>query len=1144
MYRLWRSLSISGAAKDVEVGLGGSCGSASAAHDGDATVPHDLETGIIGGDYVAAADDRRSSWWVRAISSTWRMMSTGSRASSDQVSEAEAANVVPATTSTSGGFAIGFNELSQVVRDRNLQYLNHNNGVRELSTRLKTDLEKGIDRRDDEILQRREAFGSNIYPCQSGKRFWSFIWKASQFPPSLFMMLATVINSLLRIKKKAIHDGWYVEACIILATVLDIIVRAITEYRQSCQSAKFREEKRYVRVEVIRGGRRVSVFTYDVVVGDIVPLKNGYQVPADGVLFVENSLKIDEQEITGSHGYVRKNLLKDPFLLSGSKVIEGIGTMLVTSVGINTKLGSKMETPHESDEEKPFQVYLRWLANSASCLVVSFASIACIVQLCRYSYGQSRNSDEATEFVIKSLSFGNATVFVALPVGLSVAVLLNVADTTKKMKTDNALVQTLSSCETMGSFLLPLYLPEYPFKHSFSAKQMSVVDVCAGGIRMQDMDDVSQLPPLLKELLIEGIAQNTNGSVVFETGVVEPEVYGSQTEQAILIWGNKLGMKFEDARSASVVHHTIPFNPNKKYGGVELKLGTRSHVHWKGSAKVILSSCVSYVDGADNLRDIDDQQRKVFEERIENMCKGRMRCAALAYRRYEPESLPTIEELSRLPQNLVLLAIIGIKDPCRPGTRDAIQLCNSAGVKVCMVTDDDVLTAQAIAMDCGILEVTLGIDDVRTGAQFRELSDEERDQIAENILVLAQATPSDNLLLVKALKKTGHVVAATGMGIHDTMTLREADVGLAMGIGGTAAAKESSDIIILDDSFVTILKVIQWCRSLYTNIQRYVLFRLTVTVSTVAICVVEVVVYDAFPLFAVQLLLLNLIVDIFGALALAYRPTPQHLMGKPPVGIRDDLITTTMWCKLVIQVIYLVLILALINSDTLLKLKHGNTGDAEKVKNTFIFNSLVFCLVFGEFEIRSGDQTLKEILRDNMFLITIGSTILFQIIVTQFLGIFISGVRLDFKNWVLAILVGLVSQAATHFPLQAFQYLQNVILALALTVPFFGYILSLTGSLVSVTIAVILPSAFYLKICWDGMSKFKRVANLGCVLGVLGSFDSSKSLVKELVRVHGANPPLGPPPVSAGDLETRPEENREGSGDLDIPVAMHVRRWC
>uniref|UniRef100_A0A1J3C8V7 Calcium-transporting ATPase 8, plasma membrane-type n=1 Tax=Noccaea caerulescens TaxID=107243 RepID=A0A1J3C8V7_NOCCA len=395
------------------------------------------------------------------------------------------------------------------------------------------------------------------------------------------MLLATVINSLLRIKKKAIHDGWYVEACIFLATVLNIIVRAITEYRQSRQSAKFSEEKRNVHLEVIRGGRRVSVFTNDIVVGDIVPLKNGCQVPADGVLFVENSLKIDEQEITGSHGIVQKDLLKDPFLLSGSKVIEGIGTMLVTSVGINTELGWKMEIPHETDEEKPFQVYLKWVAISASYLVFLFASIACIVQLCRYFYGERKNKDgtpmfilgkttagEAAEFVIKSLSFGIATIIVAVPVGLSIAVLLNVANTTRKMMTDNALVQTLSSCETMGSVTTILC-------HKtgvLTLNEMSVVDVCAGGIRMQDIDNVLQLPPLLKELLIEGIAQNTNGSVVFETGVVEPKVYGSQTEQAILIWGNKLGMKFDDARSASVVHHTIPFKPNKKYGGVELRI--------------------------------------------------------------------------------------------------------------------------------------------------------------------------------------------------------------------------------------------------------------------------------------------------------------------------------------------------------------------------------------------------------------------------------------------------------------------------------------------------------------------------------------------------------------------------------------------
>ncbi|KAF3549974.1 hypothetical protein DY000_02001449 [Brassica cretica] len=841
--------------EDLESGLGGY--HVSTAHD---AAPEDIEivigasadnlesgTNVQDGD--SGAHDRRSSWLCTSLMS-W-MSRPNDDASVRDHPETEPANAT-------GGFVIELDKVVQVVGG--------------LSTLLKTDLERGIDRRDDEILQRRQAFGSNTYPCKKGKTFWSFVWKACQFPLSLVMIIAVVINSIfLRIKRKAIHDGLYVETCAISATVLDIILRAFTEYKQSRQSEKASEEKRNVPQDVIRGGRRLSVCTNDIVVGDIVPLKNGCQVPADGILFVANSLKIDEQEITGSHLIVQKDILKDPFLLSGSKVIEGIGTMLVTSVGTNTEWGKKIETQPEMDEEKPFQLYVKRLAISASWLVIMLASIACIVQLCRL---------------------------------------------------------------------------------------------------------------------------------------------------------------------------------------ILVMVGTGHHIHWKGSAKVILNSCQWYMDGANNRIAIGGQRREM-EGIIGDMSMRGMRCAALAYQSYELGSLPTTdEELCTLPQDLVLLAIIGIKDPCRPGTRDAVELCKYGDVyfQVCMVTEDEVSTAQAMAIECGILRDTSG-EHIRTAAQFCDLTDLEREQISGDILVrihsslvsllyknwiklkklthysyvkvLAQASPEDSLLFVKALKRKGYVVAATGMGIHDTKTLHVADVSLAMGIGGTAAAKENSDIIILDDSFATIVKVIQWCRYLYTNIQRYVLFRLTVSVSAVAICVVEVVFYNAFPLNAVQLLLLNLIVDIFGALALAYRPSARKLMGKPPVGIRDHLVTKTMWFKIVIQVIYLVLLLALIHSDSILKLDHGQTADTEKLKNTFIFNSLVFCLVFNEFEIRSGDQTLKEILRDNMFIVTITSTIIFQIILIEFLGIFISAVRLDLKKWLISILVGFLSQVATRFPLEAYQYYRH-----------------------------------------------------------------------------------------------------------------------
>ncbi|BAA97141.1 Ca2+-transporting ATPase-like protein [Arabidopsis thaliana] len=1028
MFRFWKRPSPNVGPGDLEIGLGG--GYSSSLADDDVVIPHppvaedvpsELEAGI---DPEAALENIAPHDLEAGHVTThrWRRVRTLKRASVAfyqvvicQMLRRNRTGTVPDQAlvhddhqeteqssneaSTSGGFGIGVEELVQLVKERSLEALNRYNGVHGLSNLLKTDLKVGIDRRDDEILLRRNAYGSNTYPCKKGKTFWYFLWRASQFSHLLVIMFAAVFFSLLRIKTKGILDGWYIEACIVLVTVFHIIaieeiiwkqsclfylspiLAAVAEYKQSCRFIKLTEEKRTVYLEVIRGGRRVRVSIYDIVVGDIVPLKNGCQVPADGVLFVANSLKVAEQEVTASDEIVQKDLQTNPFLLSGSKLIEGIGTMLVTSVGMNTEWGLKMEVSQKTDEEKPFQGYLKWLAISASWFVVLFASVACSIQvggssapswqgpnnrfISRYFSGVTKKSDgtpmfiygittadEAIEFVITSLSFGIATIVVAVPVGLSIAVRLNssyhfpyfisFAKTTKKMRKDKVL--------------------------------MSVVDVWAGGIRMQDMDDVSQLPTFLKELIIEGIAQNTNGSVVFETGVTEPEVYGSPTEQAILNFGNKLGMKFDDARSASLVRHTIPFNPKKKYGGVALQLGTHAHVHWKGSAKTILSSCEGYMDGANNSRAINEQKRKSFEGTIENMSKEGLRCAALAYQPCELGSLPTITE----PRNLVLLAIVGIKDPCRPGTRDAIQLCNSGSVKVCMVTDNDGLTAQAIAIECGILTDASGRN-IRTGAQFRELSDLEREQIAGDILVFAQSSPNDNLLLVQALKKRGHIVAATGMGIHDPKTLREADVSLAMGVGGTAAAKENSDFIILDDNFATIVKCIIWSRSLYNNVQKSILFRLTVSVSALAVCVVEVVVYDAFPLNAVQFLLVNLIIDILGALALAYRPrSDHHLMGKPPVGIRDPLITKTMWSKMIIQVFYLVLSLVLINSEKLLKLKHGQTGNAEKMMNTLIFNSFVFYLVFNEFEIQSVDQTFKEVLRENMFLVTITSTIISQ----------------------------------------------------------------------------------------------------------------------------------------------------------------------
>nr|GMC98848.1 calcium-transporting ATPase 10, plasma membrane-type-like isoform X1 [Ipomoea batatas] len=290
-----------------------------------------------------------------------------------------------------------------------------------------------------------------------------------------------------------------------------------------------------------------------------------------------------------------------------------------------------------------------------------------------------------------------------------------------------------------------------------------------------------------------------------------------------------------------------------------------------------------------------------------------------------------------------------MQDPCRPGVKDAVQLCTNAGVKVRMVTGDNLQTARAIALECGILasDADATEPNLIEGKRFRALSEFEREEIAEKISVMGRSSPNDKLLLVKALRKNRHVVAVTGDGTNDAPALHEADIGLAMGIQGTEVAKESSDIIILDDNFASVVKVVRWGRSVYANIQKFIQFQLTVNVAALIINVVAAVSAGDVPLNAVQLLWVNLIMDTLGALALATEPPTDQLMCRPPVGQREPLITNIMWRNLIIQALYQVTVLLVLNfrGKSILSLEHDNSDHTVKVKNTLIFNSFVLCQV-------------------------------------------------------------------------------------------------------------------------------------------------------------------------------------------------------
>ncbi|KAK9055270.1 hypothetical protein SSX86_026352 [Deinandra increscens subsp. villosa] len=935
----------------------------------------------------------------------------------------------PPSPIPTGDYDVSPEQLATMTRDHDFSALQNFGGVKGLAEKLKTNPDKGINEDDSNILDRKNVFGSNTYPQKKGRNFWRFMLDACRDTTLIILMVAAAASLALGIKTEGIKEGWYDGGSIALAVIIVILVTAISDYKQSLQFQNLNEEKQNIQLEVVRGGRRVKISIFDIVVGDVITLKIGDQVPADGVLISGHSLAVDESSMTGESKIVTKDH-KSPFLMSGCKVADGYGTMLATSVGINTEWGLLMASISEDNgEETPLQVRLNGVATFIGIVGLVVAVSVLIILLARFFTGHSKDEHEQVEFIAGKTSLGDAVdgaikiftvavtiVVVAVPEGLPLAVTLTLAYSMRKMMADKALVRRLSACETMGSATTICS----DKTGTLTLNLMTVVEAYICGKKMNQASNTSELPSGVTSLLIESVAQNTTGSVFMPESGKDIEVSGSPTEKAILQWGVNLGMSFEAVRSESSVIHAFPFNSEKKRGGVAVKRpDSQVHVHWKGAAEIVLAACTAYMDSNEQLVPLDDGKVEYFKKAIEDMAARSLRCVAIAYRPLKGETVPTDEEelsIWELPEGeLVLLAIVGLKDPCRPGVREAVQLCVKAGVKVRMVTGDNLQTARAIALECGILgsDADATEPNLIEGKSFRALSEAERLDVADKISVMGRSSPNDKLLLVQALRKLGHVVAVTGDGTNDAPALHEADIGLAMGIQGTEVAKESSDIIILDDNFASVVKVVRWGRSVYANIQKFIQFQLTVNVAALAINVVAAISSGDVPLNAVQLLWVNLIMDTLGALALATEPPTDHLMDRLPVGRREPLITNIMWRNLLIQALYQVSVLLVLNfkGRDILHSQHDPDEHAIKEKNTLIFNAFVFAQIFNEFNARKPDEmnVFKGVTKNRLFMGIVGFTVILQVIIVMFLGKFTSTVRLSWQLWLVSIAIGFVS---------------------------------------------------------------------------------------------------------------------------------------
>ncbi|CAI9288528.1 unnamed protein product [Lactuca saligna] len=906
-------------------------------------------------------------------------------------------------------------DLTDLVKSKDLEILGKLNGVTGLAESLRTNLEHGIS--DSEMETRKTAFGSNTYNKPPPKGFVYFVVEAFKDPTILILLACAALSLGFGIKEEGAKEGWYEGGSIFVAVFLVIAVSAVSNFRQERQFDKLSKISNNIKIDAIRDGRRQKILIFDVVVGDVVILNIGDQIPADGLFIDGYSLLVDESSMTGESDHIDIDSIRNPFLISGSKVADGHGRMLVVSVGMNTAWGKMMSSvTGDSDEQTPLQARLNKLTSSIGKVGLAVAFLVLVVMLIRYFTGNTEDEHGNREYngkrtdtndilnsVTRIFAAAVTIVVVAIPEGLPLAVTLTLAYSMKRMMADQAMVRKLSACETMGSATVICT----DKTGTLTMNQMKVTKFWLGLDLIEDNSSNSNtIDTQVIGLYHQGVGLNTTGTVYNSgTGI---EYSGSPTEKAILSWAvTNLGMDMEKLKRDCTVLHVETFNSEKKRSGISVMKkedDTVLHVHWKGAAEIILAMCSNYYQKTGVLKPINHEVKTRLENIIQGMAASSLRCIAFAHKQIpNGKNHKTLNE-----EQLTLLGIVGIKDPCRPGAKEAIDACRSAGVEIKMITGDNVFTAKAIATECGILKggQTVNKGEVIEGEEFRNYTDDERMEKVDNIKVMARSSPFDKLLMVQCLKKKGHVVAVTGDGTNDAPALKEADIGLSMGIQGTEVAKESSDIVILDDDFASVAVVLRWGRCVYNNIQKFIQFQLTVNVAALVINFVAAVSAGDVPLTAVQLLWVNLIMDTLGALALATERPTKELMHNPPVGRVAPLITNVMWRNLLAQAMYQITVLLTFQ----FKGKSIFNVD-ERVKNTIIFNTFVFCQVFNEFNSRKLEKrnVFQGLHKNRLFMGIIVVTVALQIVMVEFLKNFADTEKLNWGQWGICIAIAALS---------------------------------------------------------------------------------------------------------------------------------------
>lgn len=852
------------------------------------------------------------------------------------------------------------------------------------------DKNKRIGLTDEQVKQSREQHGKNVLTPPQRTSLWKLYLDKYRDPIIQILLVAAFVSLILAFIEKNFMETIGIFVAVFLATTVGFYFERDAAKKFNLLTALSEEQP----VKVRRNGKVMEIPRHDVVVGDVVLVEVGDEVPADGELIVCNDLQINESTLTGEpvtekslegggDGAYPRNII-----LRSTMVMNGRGEFVVTAVGDATEIGKvAKKSTEQTSVETPLHMQLDKLAKMISKVgsVVSVAAffIFLIHDILTNPAWGGKDYFYMAEIVLKYFMMAVTLIVMAVPEGLPMAITLSLALNMRRMLKSNNLVRKLHACETMGA--------------------VTVICTDKTGTLTQNKMQVSALE--LKQgdeaLLDTAIALNSTAELN------DGKPIGNPTESALLLWLDAQGKNYEELRKQVNVLKQLPFSTERKMMATLAEVDGETYLFVKGAPEIVMKKCI-----------IEDRMQRQSAEELDEWQHKAMRTLAFAYKKIETSIMrtsrtSTAEVVALLDANdLQLQAIAAIADPIRPDVPAAVQECRHAGIEVKVVTGDTAATALEIGKQIGVFEdepENIGADgsmtsldqQMITGEQWEALSDEEAYERAKDIRVMSRARPTDKQRLVAMLQKRGEVVAVTGDGTNDAPALHYAHVGLSLG-SGTSVAKEASDMTLLDDSFKSIANAVMWGRSLYRNLQRFLFFQLVVNVAALLLVLGGSVIGTEMPLTVTQILWVNLIMDTFAALALASLPPSHEVMKDKPRKASDFIINKSIG----FGILFCGIVFFLVMFALLVYCERRGKGGVDVHELTMFFTTFVmiqFWNLFNAKALMSHHTAFRHFLKDKGMILVLVLVLVGQWIIVTFGGEMFRTTPLSLHEWLLII---------------------------------------------------------------------------------------------------------------------------------------------